>query len=441
MSFTPYRDVLPSGLRVVTVETPHLHTALLAVYVRTGSRHEVDANNGVSHFLEHLFFRGSEGWPDTVRMNAAVEEVGGNLNGVTTRDHGYYYTPIHPDHLAVGMDIIGDMLTRPRLTDMEVERQIILEEMLDEVDEKGRDIDIDNLSKRLLFPQHPLSLKIAGTRESVSDLTHAQVLEHFARHYVAGNLVVTAAGRVKHAEVLSLAERAFARLPKGPATTEAAPPDSEPGPRLHFVTHDESQTEFRLNFRTVPEHHEDYPALQIIRRVLDDGLSSRLPFEIVEKRGLAYSLHASLDAFHDTGLFEIDAASAPEKASKVVEEVLRVLGTLCEQEIDPEELARAKRRHRMLLEFSQDSPGELAGWFGGTELFRLPESFSRRADLVDAQTAANVRQVAQRYFNRENLTVVAVGQRKGLKALEQVVESAAALPSAHPLKKLSASRA
>jgi predicted Zn-dependent peptidase len=202
------------------------------------------------------------------------------------------------------------------------------------------------------------------------------------------------------------------------------------GPRMHFVTHDESQTEFRLNFPTVPEQHEDYPALQILRRVLDDGLSSRLPFEVVEKRGLAYSIHAGLDAFHDTGVFEIEAASAPEKASRVVEEVLAVLGTLCTEDISEEELARAKRRHRMLLEFSQDSPGELAGWFGGTELFRAPESFSRRADLVDAQSAARVRAVARRYFARQNLTVVAVGQRKGVKALERVVESSEALPSA-----------
>jgi predicted Zn-dependent peptidase len=398
------------------------------VYVRTGSRHETPENNGVSHFLEHLFFRGSEGWPDTVRMNAAVEEVGGNLNGVTTRDHGYYYTPIHPAHLGVGLEILGDMLTRPKLTDMEVERQIILEEMLDEVDEKGRDIDIDNLSKRLLFPEHPLAFKIAGTRESVSALTHAQVLEHFAKHYVAGNLVVCAAGRVRHAQVLELVQGAFARLPKGPSSQEALPPGTPEGPRFHFVTHDESQTEFRLNFRTVPEQHADYPALQILRRLLDDGLSSRLPFEIVEKRGLAYSVHASLEAYHDAGLFEIDAASAPEKASLVVGEALRVLGTLCDSLVSEEELARAKRRHRMLLEFSQDSPGELSGWFGGTELFRTPESFGHRADLVDAQGAERVREVARRYFNRRNLTVVAVGQKKGLKALERVVAEAPGLP-------------
>lgn len=429
MSFNSYRDVLPSGLRVVTVETPHLHTALLAIYVRTGSRHETAANNGVSHYLEHLFFRGSEGWPDTVKMNAAVEEVGGNLNGVTTRDHGYYYTPIHPAHLRVGMDILGDMLTRPRLTDMEVERQIILEEMLDEVDEKGRDIDLDNLSQGLLFPGHPLALKIAGTRESVTALTHAQVLEHFAKHYVAGNLVVTAAGRVNRQEVLELTERAFARLPHGPGNIELAPPPTPAGPKLHFVAHDESQTEFRINFRTVPDRHEDQPALQIIRRLLDDGLSSRLPFEIVERRGLAYSVHASLDTYHDAGVFEIEAASAPEKAAQVVEESFRVLGALCDTQVGEEELSRAKRRHRMLLEFAQDSPGELAGWFGVNELFNAPESFSHRADLVDAQSAARVREVARRYFHRDNLTVVAVGQRKGLKALERVVQEAPGLPA------------
>jgi predicted Zn-dependent peptidase len=281
----------------------------------------------------------------------------------------------------------------------------------------------------LLFPGHPLALKIAGTRESVSALTHAQVLEHFAKHYVTGNLVVTAAGRVNRQEVLELTERAFAGLPRGPVSTEAPPPFGLPGPRLHFVAHDESQTEFRLNFRTVPDRHEDHPALQILRRLLDDGLSSRLPFEIVEKRGLAYSVHASIDAYHDSGLFEIEAASAPEKAAQVVEEMFRVLGTLCDTEVGEEELSRAKRRHRMLLEFAQDSPGELSGWFGVNELFDAAESFSHRADLVDAQSAARVREVARRYFHRENLTVVAVGQRKGLKALERVVAEAPGLPA------------
>jgi predicted Zn-dependent peptidase len=424
MSFQYFRDVLPSGLRVITVETPHLHTALVAAYVRVGSRHEDRGTNGVSHFLEHMFFRGSQTYPDTLRMNAAVEDAGGNLNGVTTRDHSYYYTPLHPEHLDVGVRILGDMLTRPLLPQIDIERQIILEEMLDEVDEQGRDIDVDNLSKMELFGGHPLALKIAGTADSVKGLTLPQLRTHLARHYVAGNLVVTAAGDVHRDRVLELVTDAFNALPQGPSTRDLPPPRPEDGPRFRFVHHEDAQTEFRLTFRTVPEQHPDHLPLQLLRRVLDDGLSSRLPFNIVERRGLAYSIHAGMESFDDVGLFEVEGASAPAKASLVVEEICRILAELSERDATEEELARAKRRNRMFLDFAQDSPGELAGWFGGTEVFRTPESFDERARLVEAQTARDVRRVARRYFTRKNLLVVAVGPRKGVKALEQVVRAA-----------------
>jgi len=425
MSFTYTKDTLKNGLRVVTIETPHLHTALVSAYVRTGSRHEDPGNNGVSHYLEHMFFRGSKSFPNTVRMNAVVEDVGGNLNGITTRDHGYYYTPLHPAHLDVGVRVLGDMLTRPLFPEFETEREIILEEMLDEVDENGRDIDVDNLSKMILFGGHPLALKIAGTRDSVRAMTLEQLRAHHQRHYIAGNMVFAAAGRVRHTEVVKLVEEAFGALPQGVAVPERSPAVWREGPRFHFVEHDEAQTEFRLNFVTVPEHHPDYPALQLLRRVLDDGLSSRLPFNVVEKRGLAYSIHAGMEAFHDVGLFEIDAASAPNKASLVVEETLKTLAELCANPVSQDELDRAKRRHRMFLDFAQDSPGELVGWFAGTELFRPPETFEDRARLVDAQTAEAVQAVARRYFTRKNLLTVAVGPQTGAKALEK---AAMALP-------------
>ncbi|MGA9524571.1 MAG: pitrilysin family protein [Myxococcaceae bacterium] len=428
MPFTYFRDVLPSGLRIVTVEVPHLHSAMVAVYVRAGSRHESPENNGVSHFLEHMFFRGSERYPDTVKMNALVEDVGGNLNGVTTRDHGYYYTPVHPSHVGLSLDVFGDMLSRPLLRGMEVERQVILEEMLDEVDEDGRDIDLENIAKMALYRDHPLALKIAGTLQSVRQLTRAQLQDHLARHYVTGNLVITVAGPVRHAEVLEHATRAFDGIPTGPVTDESPPPPAPAGPWFQFVEHDEAQTDFRLTFPTVPEHHPDYAPLQLLRRIIDDGLSSRLPFNVVERRGLAYSVNASLEAFHDMGTFEIDAACAPEKAGVVVEAVCETLAELCDGNATQEELVRAQRRHRMFLDFSQDSPGDLAGWFGGTELFRRPESFEERARLLEAQTLDDVTRVARKYLNRNGLGVVAVGQKKAVAALERAVQTAHGLP-------------
>ncbi|MFL5379492.1 MAG: M16 family metallopeptidase, partial [Myxococcales bacterium] len=121
-----HKSVLPNGLRVVTVELGHLHAGMLAAYVRAGSRHEDARQNGVSHFLEHLFFRGSVGYPDGRLLNSVVEDVGGNLNGVTTRDHGYYYTPVHPERLEVPFSVLGDMLARPLFKEVELEREVIL---------------------------------------------------------------------------------------------------------------------------------------------------------------------------------------------------------------------------------------------------------------------------------------------------------------------------
>jgi predicted Zn-dependent peptidase len=420
------RRILPNGLRVLTVPAPFLHSAMLALYVRAGSRHERGAVNGVSHFLEHLFFRGSQAWPDTVAMNAAVESAGGNLNGITARDHGCYYTPIHAGELATGMAILGDMIRRPLLREMDVEREIILEEILDEVDGDGRDIDADNLSKRLAFGDHPLGFKIAGTPEIIRHIDEEDVRAHHARYYVGSNLVLCVAGPVREGEVAELAEEHFGALPRGRVSRDVSPPPWPSGPRLEHVHHEDAQSELCLNFPCPPEHHPDYPVHLVIRRILDDGLSSRLPFEVVERRGLAYALHAGIDAFADCGMFAIDGACAPRKLPRVVSEILRVLGELTARPVREEELVRVQRRHRMTLAFSLDSAAELAGWYGSGEVLHAPEGFEDRCRRVEGVTASDVLRVARSTFTRRNLVAVFVGPgtARGRRELEQAIRDA-----------------
>jgi predicted Zn-dependent peptidase len=401
--------VLPNGVRVVTVPAPRLHSAMMALYVRAGSRHETPATNGVGHFLEHLFFRGSQRYPDTVAMNALVEAAGGSLNGMTARDHGCYYTPLHGDELATGLSVLGDILRRPLLRDLDVEREIILEEILDEVDVRGRDIDPDNLSKRLAFPGHPLGLKIGGTPRTVRALTAHQVREHHRRFYVGANLVLCVAGPVREAQVVELAEEHLGALPRGKRSIDSPPPPWPGGPRLELVAHDDAQSELSLAFPCPPEWHPDYPAHLVIRRILDDGLSSRLPFEVVERQGLAYSLHAGIDTFSDAGLFVVDGACAPRKLPRLVEEVLKVLSGLVERPVPEEELLRVQRRHRTTLAFSLDSAAELAGWYGSGELLEAPESFEERCRRVEQVSAADVQRVARMTFTRASLLGVFVG--------------------------------
>ena len=420
------RRVLPNGLRVLTVPAPGLHSAMIALYVRAGSRHERPETNGVSHFLEHLFFRGSHDWPDTVAMNAAVESAGGNLNGITARDHGCYYTPIHADELPTGLAILGDMLRRPLLREMDVEREIILEEILDEVDGDGKDIDADNLSKRLAFGAHPLGFKIAGTPQIIRRLDEEQVRAHHARFYCGTNLVLCVAGPVREAEVVELAEEHLGALPRGRVSRDVAPPPWPAGPSLEHVQHEDAQSELCLNFPCPPEHHPDYPVHLVIRRILDDGLSSRLPFEVVERRGLAYSLHAGIDAFADAGMFAVDGACAPKKLPRVVDEILRVLSELTVRPVAEEELLRVQRRHRMTLAFSLDSAAELAGWYGSGEVLHAPEGFEERCLRVERVTAEDVLRVARATFTRSNLVAVFVGPStvRARRELERVVRTA-----------------
>lgn len=408
-----HRDVLPNGLRVVTLEVPHLHTATLAVYVRCGSRHETPATNGVSHFLEHLFFRGSERFPDSHAMHGRIEDVGGNLNGYTMRDQGLYYTSLHPKELAVGFEVLGDMLCAPLLREIAIEREVILEEILDEVDASGRDVDLGNLSKKLVFGRHPLSYKIAGTPRTVRRMREADLRAHHERFYVASNLVVAVAGPVRRRQVLDLVAKAFGGLKRGRPAVEQAPDLTPRGPKVLFIPDTESQTELMLCFPCPPEDHPDHLALTLIRAILDDGLTSWLPLNIVERRGLAYSVHAALDTFCDCAVFELEAACTPAKVLTVFEEMVRLLARLRDAPLSEEELGRVKHRHRIGLDFMLDDLSALAGFYGGGELFRLPESFEQKVRRLEAVTAAQLQEVARRTFARKNLYLLAIGKAAG----------------------------
>ena len=204
-----------NGARVVVARTPGLHSAMLALYVRAGSRHEEPEANGVSHFVEHLLFRGSRGYPDSRAMNAAVEAAGGSMNAMTARDHTCFYTSLHPAGLETGIDVITDLARHPLLRDIEVERQVILEEILDEVDSRGRDVDPDNLVKRIVFPGHGLGQKIAGSRGSVRALDAGAIRAHHARHYTGANVVLVAAGPISYEEVVEIAAPRLGAIHRG----------------------------------------------------------------------------------------------------------------------------------------------------------------------------------------------------------------------------------
>jgi predicted Zn-dependent peptidase len=241
---------------------------------------------------------------------------------------------------------------------------------------------------------------------------------------VGSNAVLVVAGPVPPAEVVEMARGPLGALPPGPRTPSVVPPAWPAGPSVTTVEHDDAQVEFTLAFPGTPESHRDHPAALVLRRLLDDGLSSRLPFEIVERQGLAYSIHAGLESFEDAGVFTVEGACSPPRLEKVVSEVLRVLAETCDEAPDPEELRRVQERHRVSMVFALDSPMDLVGWFGIGEVMGAPEALERRCLRVESVRPADVRRVARALFARRGLVAVAVGPgAPGMRrALQRAVE-------------------
>ncbi len=408
----PYRvnrARLSNGLRLVTVETPHLHTAVASLYVRAGSRYETPRTNGLSHFVEHMLFRGSAHFPNSFALNEAIEDLGGTLYAETGRDYSLYQVPLHPRHLPRGLEILGDLFSTPAFRDIDLERQIILEEILEDLDEDGRNVNLDDLSRATAWGDHPLGFTITGPLRNVRRFKVDDVRAHFQQFYGASNMVLCVAGPVRARAVETMVRDAFARLPRGHRHRAVAPRPAMRGPRFRSVHNESAQTQVHILFHALPERDPDYHALRALMRVLDDGMSTRLHYQICDQKGLAYSASAGLYSFHDAALLEIDAACAHAKLPELISESLSILGRFRAELVSPQELDKAKRRFMSDMEACYDDLDSLCGWFGGTELFYRPRTEEQRARQVQRVRAEHIRRVARRVITPERLNVVVVG--------------------------------
>ena len=408
--FARHVATLDNGLRLVTVELPHLHTVTVVMYAKVGSRFEDANDNGLSHFLEHMLFRGTERHPDAYSLNYAIEELGGTLYAETARDYSLYQLSLHPDSLAGGVALFGEIFRTPAFEGVDVERRIILEEILEDLDEDGRAVNVDDLARGVAFPGHALGRPITGPLANVERFTPADVERHFRRCYGARNMVLTVAGGCEHRAILADVERAMGGLPSGELLTSTPPDDGRKGPQFHFLKSQGSQTNVQVLLRAVPETARDYPSMVALSRILDDGMSTRLHRRVCDELGLAYYVSGAIDSFSDAALLEVDASCAHASLPSLVKEVLKLLADLRETLPSEAELTKAKRRYRWDLEAGFDDPDIMAGWLGGTELYYPPLDYAEKVARIDAVTAEDVRRIASEVVTRETLVVAAVGQ-------------------------------
>ena len=405
---TPIRTVLANGLRLLAIPMPHVHRAVLEAQIRIGSRFESPGENGISHFLEHMLYRGTPRFPSAHDQALAFETLGGTLQAATAKDFGSMQIAMPPERFGAVLPLVSEVYQAPIMSGIEIERGIVHEEILETLDEGGNLIDADDLLGSVAFPGHPLGLPITGSPDQVRDFDSPRLRRHHDAFYVGKSTVIVAAGPFEPEAILVELERLFGGLAQG-RRLEVEAPSPQTVPAFRFVAHAASQTCLRVGFRAPSFLDPREPATQLLVRVLDDGLSTRLYEQICDRRGLCYDVAAGYEAYEDVGMVDLSADSANERAAEVLEQLFAVVKQLRDEGPSLAELDKAKQRHRWQLSMMLDDPEEVASLFAMSELAGTQQHPAERRDQLAQVTRDEVMEAARLLFSASGLNVVAVG--------------------------------
>jgi predicted Zn-dependent peptidase len=412
----PHLETLGNGLRVVCVEMPHLHSAELAVYLKVGGRNDPPGREGLSHFLEHILFRGTAQFPSSLAIESAFEVIGGAPNAATDAESTYYYSRVHPDSFTRGMEILASMLMKPLLAGIEIEKRIIAEEAREDLNEQGEEVNPDTIVSRMLWPRHPLGMPTIGTLDSIAAIERLDLEEHLKRYYVPSNAVLVVSGPVTSRAVLDAAKDCF-----GGWSDTAVPPTPlvtlrQNSPQIRCVQDSDSQMNLQLAFLGFARDDRRFMALRFLRRILAGGGSSRLHLRLREELGIIYSVDGAIGAYDETGCLAFDLSTAPGTLIHAVEATFEELLRITTTAVPDDELERIRNSYIFDLEFSLDSAYEMGGRYGWGELMGVVRSIEEDQAEARRITAAELKETARALLTPENLRLVAVGPwKRGMK--------------------------
>lgn len=418
-------STLANGLRVVSVPLPHLHSVELAVYIKVGARNDPPQRSGLAHFLEHMLFRGTADYASSLAIETAFEELGGCVNAATDTDSTCFYARIHPKHAAQGLAILASMLLRPTLEGVELERRIIGEEALEDINEDGIVTNPDLVMGRLLWPDHPLGGPTVGSLEDLDRISTEDLQQHLATWYRPGNAVVVVAGPHDPSSMVTAVQNCFGGWQPSP-TPAILPvvPRSADSPRLAMVPDADSQLTVQLAFPAFRRDDPRMTSLKVLRRLMAGGGCSRLHLALREQLGLVYAVESAIGAYDETGCITIDFATAPENLLTVLTATLQVLQEIAEQAIPDQELARVRTAYLADLDYSRDSVTEMGARYGWGTLMEVVRSIDEDQQLVLAVTAEELRLLAGALFRPENRFLAVIGPQEGINrlAIEELMQ-------------------
>ncbi|HLH38101.1 MAG TPA: pitrilysin family protein [Bryobacteraceae bacterium] len=409
-----HRATLGNGIRVITEKMPHVRSVSVGIWIGTGSREEAPHETGISHFIEHMVFKGTKN-RSAEQIARSVDSIGGGLDAFTSKELVSYNVKVLDEHLPDAFDVVADLVRNPLFqeADIEKEKGVILEELKMEVD--NPEYLIHEIFSSNFWKGHPLGRPILGTKQTIRGFDRDKIERYYRQFYTPANILITAAGSLDHPKLVRLAEQHFSDLKPRAITSRQAPPR----PHAPLVFRNKSSLEQVHVYIGVPSAampDESRFGWLVLNTILGGGMSSRLFQNIREKQGLAYTVYSELMMYRDAGCMLIYAGTSLKSAGKVVESIAQELRRLSDELVSEDELRRAKDHLKGSYVLSLESTSSRMGNLARQELyFKRFFSLDEMLESVERVTAEEVRQLAGEYFDPKSMAVAMLGRLEGFR--------------------------
>ena len=409
-----HREVLPNGLTVLTEEMQHIRSVSIGIWIKTGSRDEDLQWNGISHFIEHMVFKGTK-HRSAEEIARQVDSIGGNMDAFTAKECVCFNVKVLDDHLPIAMDVLSDLVLNPVFNGADItrERGVILEEI--KMDEDSPDYLVHEIFTQNFWKDHPLGKPILGTKETVKKFEQPVVLDFYGQRFAPGNLIICAAGNLKHAQFVELVAKHFAQMQAKKNGFHSPQPKIVP----RIIMRNKKALEQVQICVGVPSHpiaHQKRYASYILNTLLGGGMSSRLFQNIRERQGLAYAIYSDLNPYRDTGCLSVYAGTSRESAGKVVQSIVSEFRKLKTETVPPEELRRAKDQLKGSLMLSLESSTARMSNLARQEMyFDRFYTLDELIDKIEGVTAEELKELAEQFFHTDSIAVTVLGNLNGLK--------------------------
>ncbi|MSR64332.1 MAG: insulinase family protein [Verrucomicrobiae bacterium] len=412
---------LANGVTVATATMPQMESVSLGIWVGVGGRHEPAPICGISHFIEHMLFKGTKR-RNSAEISQAVEGIGGYLNAFTSEESTCYFAKASADHFETVLDVLVDMFLNPlfSVTDIEKERGVIKEELAMYLDQPQH--HVQELLSETLWPGQPLGRSLTGTTKSLDRIARKSILQYKGQRYVGRNTIVAAAGRCEHADVVRHVERMLGKLERGVTPRFVAARNDHRGPRLTLQKKETEQTHLAMGFHSCSRLSPRRFTLKLLSVVLGENMSSRLFQVIREKHGLAYSIHTSTSYYADAGAFLISAGLDRKQLPKLIRLVIAELARIAQRPPGESELRRAKDYAIGQMKLSLESTTNQMMWIGehllGYGEIHDPQQIIRQVETV---TPEDLSREARDLFLNRNLNLALIGPIEDRKVVEPLL--------------------